>query len=175
VKRLVRWLLGTLLLGVAIGGWFYTTTTGLGVLLRAGASLSAAELDYESLSGSLVSGPEITGLHISTGTAVIEVESLHAECKCAWLMFGAIHLSEFEATGLRIRIVGTEALAATDTRLPPITIEHARVSDLQIILPEDPAPYAIDEIRLSIMVDSDMLIIGDLSLESEAYRMTGGL
>ncbi len=187
MARRWRWtltgLVAAALLPLVAAALVVTTEAGSRWLLGTAAGLAGdrgIEVEFEAMEGTLAGTLALGGLHIQGAGLDLTVDRLGLSWRPLALLDGRLHVTAFNAGGIRYQIEATDEPAppAAPPTLPdislPIAIQVDRLRVEELYLPGEPSKR-LDHLSLSARLDHDGLAIEDLELQGEGATVTGQL
>ncbi len=162
MKRALYIIVITMLLLCTIGGVYLTSTEqGLAWIIAQVQDIVPGQLSITHISGSL-SGPlRLTGLNYRSDELAVSVDSMSIDWRPLDLLFLHLHLTDLNASGIRVETgAGTEPAQESpglpEIRLPlAVQVDNLLVRDISIVPSAGSSPLIIKEVMLNADISKD--------------------
>ncbi|HBH60200.1 MAG TPA: hypothetical protein DDX85_00340, partial [Nitrospiraceae bacterium] len=176
MKRALYIILITMLLLCTIGGVYLTSTEqGLAWIIAQVQDIVPGQLSITHISGSL-SGPlRLTGLNYRSDELAVSVDSMSIDWRPLDLLFLHLHLTDLNASGIRVETgAGTEPAQESpglpEIRLPlAVQVDNLLVRDISIVPSAGSSPLIIKEVMLNADISKDAARIESFSVLTPGF------
>ncbi|MEX0617576.1 MAG: translocation/assembly module TamB domain-containing protein [Pseudohongiellaceae bacterium] len=140
------------------------------------------DFTFEQASGTLISGLNLQGLVVVSGTTRVEARSVALRYNPYSVLSGAFTVSTFHVDGLDVSVTsepGTEpesgGLEEFSFSPLPVTITLGELQVTEATVAVDETRYVINRVELGGALQGQTLTLRDISLDVDALQLTGDL